>query len=306
MSRRAVIDIGANTVKLTVFDILRKNGKIKLDRVAFSTATLSLGSRRKNGKIEKDAERELINTLKLYIKTSKRNGCDDIRAFATASLRGAEDSDELLQRIKTETGLYIDILPGEKEAEYCFRALKYAAGEDITGCTADMGGGSVEISVFEKGEISETVSLEIGCLYLYRKFVTDIFPSEYEADKIYEYVMKELKNNIKTDDCGYIWLSGGTCKAIAKISAAMTGREYDRDTPYDLTIPDFNDVINFLIQPQDGKEEYLKSIVPARVKTTVPGAIAIRAIVDFFSPGGITVIDTGIREGYILSTEDVR
>ena len=194
MSRRAVIDIGANTVKLTVFDILRKNGKIKLERAAFSTATLGLGSRRKNGNVEKDAVKELISTLKLYIKTAKRNGCDDIRAFATASLRGAENEGEILAKVKSETGLYIDILPGEKEAEYCFRALKYAAGDDITGCTADMGGGSVEISLFENGRVSRSVSLEIGCLYLYRKFVTDLFPSEYEAGKIYEYVMKELKD----------------------------------------------------------------------------------------------------------------
>lgn len=306
MKRRAVIDIGSNTVKLTAFEIKdKKSDSIKLKRVAFSSSALGLIGRRKDNRIEKDAIEELLETLRLYKKTALRAKCTEIFCFATASFRGAENTDEIIRLIKSELDITVDLVDGEREAKYCFRALRHIIGDGRTGLTSDMGGGSTEISLFSGKDITDTVSMPFGCLALYKKYVSGTFPTGYEADNISKYVKSEIeKTGLLLSDSSNVWLTGGTAKAIAKVSAARSGRKYDKDLPYEMSLADFFSTVSYLVEKDEKKEDLLRSLVPSRVTTIVPGALAFGTLLSLTSAESVTVADIGIREGYILTVLD--
>ena len=243
-----------------------------------------------------------MTTLRLYKKTALRAKCTEIYIFATASLRGAKNADDIIERIKRGLSLVVDLVDGQKEAQYCFRALRHLIGDDKTGLTSDMGGGSTEISLFSGKEITGTVSLPFGCLSLYKKNISGVFPDEFEARKTSDYVKKEIENSgLEIAGNSEIWLTGGTAKAIAKVFAAKCGRKYDKDLPFELSVTDFFSTLAYLLEPDEAKEDLLRSLVPSRVNTIIPGAIAYGALISLTRAESITVADIGIREGYLLS-----
>lgn len=302
MKKYAVIDIGSNTVKMTAFEVKTDKGDSPIiERVAFSSTTLGIGAKRVGGVIEDDAINELKETLILYKKSARRNDCEEILCFATASLRGAENSEEIQKKIKRELDIWIDIVSGEEEGKLCFLALKYLFGRDISGFTADMGGGSTEISSFSKGKLLETTSFPFGCLSLKNKFVKGDFPDEFETENISKHVSKELKKIKIEPGTKKLWLTGGTAKAVAKIHAATNGRKYDKDLPFEMTPSDFFVTSRFLAENNEDKIKIIKALVPSRLYTVTPGAVGLMTICDIISPEEITISDIGMREGYLLS-----
>ncbi|MBR6633653.1 MAG: hypothetical protein IKL05_05055 [Clostridia bacterium] len=292
----SVIDIGSNTVKATIFKISNKGKRSVLCHKGFKSKLITYVEEREGKRFLNDmGEVELYRAVSELIAFSQANSCENVFAFATASLRNVENSKEIVQKLNEKFSLQVEILTGEEEALCSLRGLLTDAEAEYIqeGIMIDMGGGSTEIVYFTNGELPKLVSLPFGCLSLYERFVGGDIPDESEAEQIENYVRAELEK------CKYIsnlsvpvFLIGGSGRAVSKIINSGTGKKSLRSDGSDFTkiLEKFKDA-DYLSKAEE--------IIPGRALTVCPASIAYRTIVRLVRPTSITVSNSGVREGYL-------
>ncbi len=291
-----VIDIGSNTVKASIFE-LRKNRTAKaLDYKGIKAKLVSFIDCIEGKRVlSSDGEEVLNNAIQELLTFAASYSCHTVYAFATASLRGIDNANTVVSRIKERYELLIDILSGEEEAMCSLRGVLSDSdiGNVKEGIMVDMGGGSTEIVYFANGVEPTVVSLPIGCLSLYNGFVKNNVPTEEEKTKIEAYVSEQLERCrfIKNSSVS-MFLVGGSARAVLKLVSRGSNKKTLRADGMD-----FIRVTDML-----SNEDFFKNadeIIPGRTTTVSPAAIAYYSIVKFSKPTSITVSDSGVREGYL-------
>ncbi len=163
----AVIDIGSNTSRVTVF---RVDGGCHYQPLANSRAALKLlrGLSSANGR-ERQATDSLLAALKDFAVVARGAGAERIVALATYSMRGYSKAPELVARIEAETGIEVRIINGQREAELGFLGAIHSTDVE-NGMLVDLGGGSLEIAHFKQRALVETWSLPLGSLLMSDRF----------------------------------------------------------------------------------------------------------------------------------------
>jgi exopolyphosphatase/guanosine-5'-triphosphate,3'-diphosphate pyrophosphatase len=105
--------------------------------------------------------------------------------FATAALRNIENRADVIEIIKEEVEIEIDVLSGEEEGELSFCGSVSTLKKD-NGILIDVGGGSVEIVLFESKKIMEAYSIPAGSLKMYNDYVSCMIPNKKESNLIKE------------------------------------------------------------------------------------------------------------------------
>ena len=143
--KEAVIDIGSNSMRLTVYEVEEKNFKI-LFKEKFMAG---LAGYVENGCISEEGIQRACNGLLEFKNTLKLLSLDEcVHVFATASLRNIVNTDDAVAQIKEKTGFDLDIISGEEEAVLGYMGVmqEIAVSE---GVFVDIGGASTEITIFK-------------------------------------------------------------------------------------------------------------------------------------------------------------
>lgn len=297
--KAAVVDIGANSVRMNVYDINIKTGRFFVCDSARSM--LGLAAYASGGRLSAEGEGKLFSVLREYLARAGSIPADSFSAFATASLRGLENADKVVSSIKNRLGVNIRIIGGDEEAALDFEAtLSHFAGTlSSRGVVIDMGGGSTELIGFENGEKKYAVSLPIGCLALSKKYVkTPPRVSVSERENIIKYVGSTLSaHSALRGFGGTAYLIGGTARASARIFMGTTGSSGQTDG-FCFSNDDFFYVVGAVSAPAGGT--LVKRFASDRTVTAAPGIIALGEIVRFIGADKLTVSGAGVREGYLL------
>jgi exopolyphosphatase/guanosine-5'-triphosphate,3'-diphosphate pyrophosphatase len=149
----AVIDIGSNTSRVTVF---RMNGDGACEAVADSRVSLQLlRGLASEGRAEAEATEALLAALTDFKTVADGAGADRTVALATYSMRGYPKAKELMRRIQKEIGVEAQLVDGRREAELGFFGAVY--GLDVEdGMHIDLGGGSVELGQFRRRSLVQS------------------------------------------------------------------------------------------------------------------------------------------------------
>ena len=292
-NRYAVLDIGSNTVRMVIYD-LGADGRIV--RVIGEKATLGLINFVDDGRMSETGTRKLIETLEGFKAGADKVGCGHRVAFATASLRGISNRQEVLDRVLEETGVVIDVLSGEEEASLNFEGL----GESFDlrdGIMIDMGGGSTEVLRFEEGHISELASLDFGCLKMHNQFVSRIMPTQRESERLRTFVRGQVSAQIwiarKTP---VAYAIGGTAKAASKVYAAV----YKVKRPNTLHLEQLIKLYKYLMAGKERAAMILVEEVPDRLHTLMPGLCGLIEILKIAGAEDVVISTCGLREGYLM------
>ncbi len=185
MERISCIDIGTNTALLLIADLEPESGTIL--PVFHKQTIVRLGKNVDAEKvIDSDALKRLMNSMADYLRISKEHGAETIIAAGTSALRDAENRQEVLEMVADKTGIIIQCISGQEEAELTFFGAIAGMGNIPNPFTViDIGGGSTEISMGSTQAITESVSLDIGSVRLTERFFSTLPPSlqEFEAAK---------------------------------------------------------------------------------------------------------------------------
>lgn len=301
-----VLDIGSNTVHSLVVDahyggapIPAHKSKLELRMAQFADAS---------GVIADQAVVELIEFIQQSQVVSEQLGVSKTIAFATSAIRDAPNQADLRERVETETGVHIDVLSGEVEAELTFLAARrwvgWSAGRLMI---FDIGGGSLELAVGDDEEPDIAVSLPLGAGLLTRQFLAQDPPSAQEIKDLRKHIRAEIAAMVSRVSKGekpraHVGTSK-TFKQLARIAGApdsSAGIYAERK----LSLPGVRQIIDQLSTMTDSQRRQLPGVSSGRADQMLAGALVAEATMDLFHAQDIAICPWALREGVILRSLD--
>ena len=152
----------------------------------------------------------------------------DIHAVATSAVREAENAAEFLERARNEAGVEVEVISGVEEARLIHLGVLQAVPVfDQRLVLIDIGGGSTEILVGEKGETLAAGSLKLGAIRLSRRF--------FRGDRLHPGAVEGCRRHVRSalapmvrevERFGFEVAIGssGTAETVAAMANARTGR----------------------------------------------------------------------------------
>ncbi len=166
MFRYASVDIGSNAVRLLLCNVSEEHGVIHYNKGELVRIPLRLGEDVfSSGKISAKRGRDFIKTMNAFHLLIQVYNPIAYRACATASLREAANGAELVKLVQKDSGLKIEIIDGKTEAELIYsNHTEELLNHSRSYLYIDVGGGSTEITLFDKGVWQASKSFNIGTL----------------------------------------------------------------------------------------------------------------------------------------------
>ena len=155
----AAADIGSNTAHLLV---AASDGEIVM-RVDNVNEWIGLGEVvARRGEIPKDVADQLVLSVFEFKRVSEAKRVRKLYVFATEAMRAAPNHEEVIRRIQKETGVRVEIISPEREAELSFLGVQLDTRHYGAELLFEVGGGSAQIAELNDGEMGEKCSLKIG------------------------------------------------------------------------------------------------------------------------------------------------
>lgn len=176
----AAIDIGTNAARLLIGEVTENDGHFYVKKISYTRVPLRLGLEVfTDGVISNYKRTQLIKTMQAFQLITDVYEVKEVRACATSAMREAKNGKEIRDQVLQETGLQIDIIDGEEEANIIFSTFFLLAfDKDSPFIVIDVGGGSTEVSVFEEGKRIAGKSFKIGTIRMIKDKVDPTIWSE--------------------------------------------------------------------------------------------------------------------------------
>lgn len=287
----AVIDIGSNTIRLSVYDCSNPE---KMVQKAGGRAVAGLAACTENGALTEEGVKRLCASLIGFREILEQHKPDSLFVFATASLRNVSNASAVLKKIKEQTGFSVEILQGAEEAELDFAGAML--GTKLSdGLVVDIGGGSSELICFQNRKQGQCVSLPIGSLKLYKSFVSGLLPTPEEAENICAETKRLLEcSGMKQRTYHTVLGVGGTLRNSAKLCQALGCGSTES-----FAVSDFQQLLHRFCSDREFAEQIFRKTVPERVDSMLPGMLLFRVIADYFSCEQVEISMFGVREGFL-------
>ncbi len=286
--RIGIIDFGTNTLRLDVFETDGNSYRSVYDSAIFSQIIENTcGS-----SLSQDGIEHVIQAIEEHQQTCRHYRCDRVDCFATASLRYIDNAKSVLEQVEFRTGITIKMISGDEEAEYDYRALK-SVSEAGRGVGCDLGGGSMQLFVFDENGPLRSKSFALGSSRVAKKFVSGRIPTETEIENIKKEVKNQLAEAGFSSNGDSLSAMGGTAKALKRLFSKV------------LNINDkisFENLSAFLKVISDQPEEALElfeSFEPKRSRTLAPGAAVLAGIMEQTGCNEMSIYSVGVREGFL-------
>lgn len=216
--RLAAIDIGSNAARLLINDVIPgPNGRPEFVKISLVRVPLRLGfDVFENGKISDEKAKMFVTTIKAYKYLLDAYEVKNLITAATSAMRDAANAAEVLQQIKEETGISIDVISGEQEARFIYEnhfADNLAVNESYL--YIDVGGGSTELTFFSDGKLITQQSFNIGTIRLLKDQVNQEHWAEMRS-----FIREKLRGHHHITAIG----SGGNINKIFSLSKRKDGK----------------------------------------------------------------------------------
>ncbi len=295
----AVIDIGSNTVRLSVYSISGKELKPMFSRKSMAGLISYIND---NGYLNEKGIRKAISILEGFKKIIENIKLDFKHVFviATASFRNIKNGREVVDSIWAETGFEITVISGEQEGIYGFLGASHQMNMD-SGLLVDIGGGSTEFVFSKNQNILQSTSLPMGSLNLYRNYVGQLIPTKEEIKKMKKFIKKSFEQidcNTIDHSASLLFGVGGTTRATCKLINDL----FDLPLTNRVILPaQLKVLLHYFYGEPEGVRKILQ-IVPDRIHTIIPGIILLREIVKHYRCEQINVSEYGVREGFLIQS----
>jgi exopolyphosphatase/guanosine-5'-triphosphate,3'-diphosphate pyrophosphatase len=294
-----VIDIGSNSGRVVVF---QRDTDGNLRALAGSRASLRLiEDVDRRGELTESTMARTTEALRDFKAIATGAGATRIVAVATAAMRDASNGALFAERLQRELGIHIDIISGADEARYGFTGAMRGLAVS-SGLLFDVGGGSMELTRFDRRRREDDVTLPLGALRLSATFLEADPPKRAQLrrlrDHIHRHLAKARIKRLSSDD--RLVGSGGTLRNLAKIDREARRYPIDSLHGYELPLDRLSDVVELLAGMKEKRRDRLPGLSAERADSIVGGAIAIQTLAEFVRAKHIIVSGQGMREGLAL------
>ncbi len=215
----AAIDIGSNAVRLLFCNAYESNGKTSIKKAELIRVPLRLGEDSfLHKKISHKKIDKLVTAMKAFKNLIEVYDAVAYRACATSAMRDAENRYEVVERVRKEAGIKIEIIDGKTEADIIYSTnITEHLDKNHNYLYIDIGGGSTEITLFSKNKIMVSQSFNVGTI----RMLHDQIDKEYWS---------YFKNWVKEITNGYKPLiaigSGGNINKLAKMTRKKSSKPF--------------------------------------------------------------------------------
>ncbi len=296
MKKIAAIDAGTNTILLLIAEVEQNSLKVISDHHYIPR----IGERVSETGLISPAKAELLNSIMVELKgIINQNNCDAVIAAGTNVYRKAKNAKEVLNKVEKESGIKINIIPGEEEARISYLGV-VASKPEGRFLVIDIGGGSTELIYGSKREIKLKVSLPIGVVSLTERFNGKKMPSQEVTDYILSILQSEAKEFTEVvNDNVYPIAVAGTPTTLAAIKeklknydeAAIEGSRLSQSELHEFAV-----TLGSL-----SAEEILKTypVVKGREDVLTAGTVILYEICKYLNLTSVTVSTRGLRYGLV-------
>lgn len=238
----AAIDVGSFEISLKIVEFSGKNTSRVIEHIRKRIALG--GDTYVTGKINTERLDELCRTLKEFSGIMKTYKVSDYKAYGTSAIREADNSKIILDQIEQRTGIRIDVLSNSEQRFLHYKAIAFT-GESFENvikegtAIVDIGGGSIQISLFDKDMLVSTQNIKLGALrvqeWLHQmnikssqmeNLVDEIASSQLNTYKKLYLKDSQIKTLIVVDDYLSLWIAGKTRESGK--DAVVTMEEYEK------------------------------------------------------------------------------
>ncbi|MDT0394961.1 MULTISPECIES: Ppx/GppA phosphatase family protein [Streptomyces] len=304
--RLGVLDVGSNTVHLLVVDA--HPGARPLPAHSHKADLRLAQLLDDDGAIGPDGVDRLISIIQEALQAAEDKGVEELLPFATSAVRDAGNADDVLTRVREETGVELQVLSGDEEARLTFLAARrwfgWSAGKLLV---IDIGGGSLEIAYGMDEEPDATVSLPLGAGRLTAARLPGDPPEPDDVRALRRHVRTEIARTVgdfsRLGAPDHVVATSKTFRQLARIAGAPGSAE-GLYVQRELKRESLEAWVPRLAAMTTAERAELPGVSDGRAGQLVAGALVAEGAMDLFGVERLEVCPWALREGVILRRLD--
>ena len=307
-TRRAVIDVGTNSVKLLVADVA--GGEV--------TPVTEESHQTRLGKDFYQSHILQAEPIKLtaaavaeFVATARAQGAVTLRIIATSAARDARNAGELISAIHQTSGFHTEVITGEQEADLAFKGVTTDKKLSQTPLLLlDIGGGSTEFIVGQGTEVWFRQSFPLGTVRLMGAFPHHDTPKPEELSACSSWVEQFLQREVRPavqpilsqqiDPLRFIG-TGGTASILARMEASLPNYDREKIEKVSLNAERLSWHVNHLWSQPLSVRRNIVGLPPSRADVILTGALIFQMIQKHFELPPLRITTRGLRFAAVMS-----
>ncbi|MSP82755.1 MAG: Ppx/GppA family phosphatase [Alphaproteobacteria bacterium] len=289
----AVVDIGSNSVRLVVFDGLKRMPLVLHNEKVTCELGRGLGT---TGRLEPAAIEKTVASVTRFVDQAQGWGAGRITLLATAAVRDAVNGPVLTQQLTERLRLPVAVLSGAQEAK--LSAMGVVFGEPrAQGIMGDLGGGSLEFVALDNGRPGRNATLPLGPLRLMG--IADVPTSATARDAI-DGPLADLAWLPQSSGQTF-YAVGGAWRSLARLHMDQVDHPLRIIHHYRISRAEAEDVCGLVVRL--GRQSLRRIVAVSRNRLDVLpwAALTLQRILAAVAPTEVVFSANGLREGYLLS-----
>ncbi len=302
----AALDMGSNSFHLVV---ARGHSRGHFEVLLKEKVMMRLGDEVASTKRISPSSTVLIKEVIATMANLARGvGATEMVALATAAFRDAKNAGAIVDEIEESLGIKVSVISGRKEAELIFEAISHAVdfGHQVV-IGADLGGGSMEVTVGTQDELFGAESFAVGVGRLTTNFISVKSPSGIDTAALAGHLDAVLVERLKALRSEYspatLVLSSGSFLNIARMALIRDGGpSYLEASINQATVPleAILSVNRDLLQMDAKARSKLTGIDDKRLDLLPAAAVVLNTLLATLKPKSVLACEWALREGIIL------
>lgn len=302
--RLAIIDCGTNTFNLLVIEL----SKEKTYRRIYNTRIpVKLGEGAINqGFIAEEPFHRGIDAIRSFKQHIQQHNAESVLAFATSAIRDASNGLELVQQVKEQLGIEIQVIDGDREAELIYYGIREAVKlNGRVSLIMDIGGGSTEFILANNEQVFWKQSFTLGAARLLERFRPSDPVAESEVNSMMHYLQEQLlplQQAIKHFPAAELVGSSGAFDSLVEmINGELNGEPLSEGkTEYDVDLSKYNRISALIRRSTLGERRNIKGLVPMRLDTIVISCLMVDFVLHTFKLNRFRVSTYSLKEGAVM------
>ena len=294
----AAIDIGSNSVRLKIAKVVRG----RLETLHDDREVTRLGeSVFAQGILDPQAMAHTLRVLRRFHRAVQTHGADKVRVVATSALRDARNSRAFRDWVRTATGWKVDVISGLEEGRLIhLGALAESRLANSRALLIDVGGGSCELTLSNKGHIEDMVSLPIGAVRLTQMFLHHDPPWVVELEAMRTVIQREvsrIKKRILDAKVQATIATSGTPAALSDLYGATLHEGSGKPN----TVPRsaVASLLEKLAKRNLSQRRAMPGIGPRRAEIIIAGAMVFSELMQLCELRSFRYMPLGLRDGLL-------
>ncbi|WP_369157287.1 Ppx/GppA family phosphatase [Streptomyces sp. R02] len=304
--RLGVLDVGSNTVHLLVVDA--HPGARPLPAHSHKAELRLAELLDDDGSIGRGGIDRLVAVVHEALQAAEDKGVEELLPFATSAVRDARNADDVLGRVREETGVELQVLSGEEEAKLTFLAARrwfgWSSGKLLV---IDIGGGSLEIAYGLDEEPDAAVSLPVGAGRLTAGRLPGDPPEAEDVRALRRHVRTEIARTVgefsRFGPPDHVVATSKTFKQLARLAGAPGSAE-GLYVQRELKRESLEAWVPRLAGMTAAERAELPGVSEARAGQLLAGAMVAEGAMDLFGVERLEICPWALREGVILRRLD--